>query len=580
MKTKNMNLSQIAQNQSAKETIINENNIIIDSLAVCKVAKIITTLPTETLDNGTAFIVSNTPDNALSSKANNICIYHVNFGFKFIAPQENMTFFVVSELAHYVYTNNTWKIVSNASQNNTNNQSGSSSQIQSDWNQTTSTSPDFIKNKPTIPSKLSNLQNDIFSNVDNTSDANKPVSTATQIELDKKANSSDVLYKTNNLLELSDKDTALANLGAMKKSSNLQDLPDKSIARNNLNVYSKTEIETALNSKANSSDVLYKTNNLLELSDKDAAKTNLGLAKVATTGSYNDLTDKPTITSSGTTTSQIQSDWNQTTSTSPDFIKNKPSIPSPQVNSDWNSTSGISQILNKPTLSTVATTGSYNDLTNKPSIPQIPTNISAFTNDKNYQMLSDVQTLIASILADTLSTSTSKTWSIDKIKSYISSNSSSSSSASSFIVGDYKNSAQTANHNSWLLCNGQAVSRTTYSELFALLGTNFGAGDGTLTFNLPDFRGRTFAAIGQGSGLTNRTLGQKVGAETHTLTVNEMPSHSHSNGAFSTGYAVAAGGNYGGYPQVTNTGSAGGGQSHNNMQPTLFAGNVFVFAGV
>ena len=62
------------------------------------------------------------------------------------------------------------------------------------------------------------------------------------------------------------------------------------------------------------------------------------LSTVATTGSYNDLTDKPTI-------------------------------PEPQVNSDWNAQSGISQILNKPNLSTVATTGSYNDLTNKPTIP-------------------------------------------------------------------------------------------------------------------------------------------------------------------------------------------------------------------
>lgn len=83
----------------------------------------------------------------------------------------------------------------------------------------------------------------------------------------------------------------------------------------------------------------------------------------------------------------VQSDWDQTTTTADDYIKNKPSlatvatsgsyndlsdkptIPAAQVNSDWNATSGKAQILNKPTLATVATSGSYNDLSNKPTIP-------------------------------------------------------------------------------------------------------------------------------------------------------------------------------------------------------------------
>lgn len=62
-------------------------------------------------------------------------------------------------------------------------------------------------------------------------------------------------------------------------------------------------------------------------------------------GSYNDLTDKPTIPAA-----QIQSDWNQSDSTAKDYIKNKPSIPAAQVNSDWNANSGVAQILNKPTI--------------------------------------------------------------------------------------------------------------------------------------------------------------------------------------------------------------------------------------
>ena len=84
----------------------------------------------------------------------------------------------------------------------------------------------------------------------------------------------------------------------------------------------------------------------------------------------------------------VQSDWAETDTKSMSYIKNKPelssvatsgnyddllnkpTIPEPQVNSDWNSESGISQILNKPTLSIVATSGSYNDLTDKPTIPE------------------------------------------------------------------------------------------------------------------------------------------------------------------------------------------------------------------
>ena len=85
---------------------------------------------------------------------------------------------------------------------------------------------------------------------------------------------------------------------------------------------------------------------------------------------------------------QVQSDWAETNTESVSYIKNKPTlstvatsgsfndltdkptIPDAQVNSDWNAESGISQILNKPTLSIVATSGNYDDLLNKPTIPE------------------------------------------------------------------------------------------------------------------------------------------------------------------------------------------------------------------
>lgn len=96
------------------------------------------------------------------------------------------------------------------------------------------------------------------------------------------------------------------------------------------------------------------------------------LATVATSGSYNDLSNKPTIPAA-----QIQSDWNQTNDEAKDFIKNKPTIPTVPTNvSAFTNDAGyltqhqdISGKANSADLATVATSGSYNDLNNKPTIP-------------------------------------------------------------------------------------------------------------------------------------------------------------------------------------------------------------------
>lgn len=65
-----------------------------------------------------------------------------------------------------------------------------------------------------------------------------------------------------------------------------------------------------------------------------------------------------------------------------------------------------------------------------------------------------------------------------------------------FKIGDIKASVKNANHDNWFLCNGQAISRVTYADLFALIGTKFGVGDGTSTFNLPDYRGKFLRGLG------------------------------------------------------------------------------------
>ena len=79
-----------------------------------------------------------------------------------------------------------------------------------------------------------------------------------------------------------------------------------------------------------------------------------------------------------------------------------------------------------------------------------------------------------------------------------------------------------ARPNGWLTCNGSAVSRATYPDLFAVIGTTYGPGDGSTTFNLPDLRDRF--ALGATS---TRRAGATGGAETHTLTEAEMPTHGH-----------------------------------------------------
>jgi microcystin-dependent protein len=78
----------------------------------------------------------------------------------------------------------------------------------------------------------------------------------------------------------------------------------------------------------------------------------------------------------------------------------------------------------------------------------------------------------------------------------------------------------------WSLCNGQLLSIAQNSALFSIIGTTYG-GDGTTTFALPDLRGRAAVGWGQGPGLSNYALGESTGTERHTLTTEQMPTHSH-----------------------------------------------------
>ena len=125
----------------------------------------------------------------------------------------------------------------------------------------------------------------------------------------------------------------------------------------------------------------------------------------------------------------------------------------------------------------------------------------------------------------------------------------------------------------WLICDGRTVSRTAYAELFAVIGTTYGTGDGSTTFNIPDLRGRV--TVGHN---TTYGLGASGGEATHTLSVNEMPSHTHSVGAgrglvnanqVGTACTAASGTSLGFAYTSEIADTTGGSQSHNNMQPYL-----------
>jgi microcystin-dependent protein len=141
--------------------------------------------------------------------------------------------------------------------------------------------------------------------------------------------------------------------------------------------------------------------------------------------------------------------------------------------------------------------------------------------------------------------------------------------------------AGTAAPPGWLLCYGQTVSRSTYSALFTVIGTTYGAGDGSSTFNLPDLRGRTLVGKDNMGGteanrITNTNadiLGGTGGAEKHQLSVQEIPSHNHSVQVLNVGgdggeIAWDVGAADRTWVNKTTT-STGGDQPHNNMPPYL-----------
>ncbi|UIJ71470.1 phage tail protein [Aurantimonas sp. HBX-1] len=143
----------------------------------------------------------------------------------------------------------------------------------------------------------------------------------------------------------------------------------------------------------------------------------------------------------------------------------------------------------------------------------------------------------------------------------------------------------------WALCNGQLLPINQNQALFSLLGTTFG-GDGRVNFALPDFRGRVPMHVGSG-----HTLGERGGEQAHTISIPELPTHTHVLQATSgnataavpaTALMLAASVNYEAYRpasalvalQPASAANLGGSQAHLNMQPFLALSFCIALQGI
>lgn len=170
------------------------------------------------------------------------------------------------------------------------------------------------------------------------------------------------------------------------------------------------------------------------------------------------------------------------------------------------------------------------------------------------------------------------------------------------FLGEIKLFAGNFQIRGWAYCNGQLLSIADNDALYALLGTTYG-GDGVNTFGLPNLQSRVALHQGQGSGLTNRTIGEASGSESVTLTTGQLPSHTHQAIATTVAGTAsapanalpatpslatteflylsgAAGSTTDAPPAPSSVSSAGGNQPHDNIMPILALNYLIALEGV
>ncbi len=271
--------------------------------------------------------------------------------------------------------------------------------------------------------------------------------------------------------------------------------------------------------------------------------------------SYNDLTDKPVL---NTNISESQ-----------------------PVSSDEIISGTIS-------LHKISKTGDYSDLNNLPSLDFIPNSekgvaggVATLGNDTK---ISDNQLPIATTTdLGVIKVGANLTIGEDGTLNAI--GGSGGTVSDTLPIGSVVKWFSTTIPTNWLACNGQAISRTEYAELFAVIGTKYGSGDGSTTFNLPNIKGKTTVGLDIDDTDFNE-LGKTGGEKTHTLTENEIPQMDvhmtkdtwFDRGGLEAGGAVnrkvVAGGGTGGSPEFVIGTVNGGGQAHNNLQPYIVSNYI------
>ena len=266
-------------------------------------------------------------------------------------------------------------------------------QVQSDWNEADNTKADYIKNKPSLASVATSGDYDDLNNKPNLAAvatsgdyddlSNKPTIPPAQVQSNwNESDSSSKAYIQNK-----------PNLASVATSGDYEDLSNKPtipvvktlVAGQNVTL-DETESTITINAEGGGGHITQEQANWTETNPQEPSyiRNKPNLASVATSGDYDDLTNKPSIPAA-----QVQSDWSQSDNTQVDYIKNKPTlasvatsgdyddlsnkptIPAAPVQSNWNESdsSSLAYIQNKPNLASVATSGSYDDLSDKPTIP-------------------------------------------------------------------------------------------------------------------------------------------------------------------------------------------------------------------
>lgn len=271
--------------------------------------------------------------------------------------------------------------------------------------------------------------------------------------------------------------------------------------------------------------------------------------------SYNDLTDKPVL---NTNISESQ-----------------------PVSSDETISGTIS-------LHKISKTGDYSDLNNLPSLDFIPNSekgvaggVATLGNDT--KILNNQLPIATTTDLGVIKVGTNLTISEDGTLNAI--GGSGGTVSDTLPIGSVVKWFSTTIPTNWLECNGQAISRTEYAELFAVIGTKYGSGDGSTTFNLPNIKGKTTVGLDIDDTDFNE-LGKTGGEKTHTLTENEIPQMDvhmtkdtwFDRGGLEAGGAVnrkvVAGGGTGGSPEFVIGTVNGGGQAHNNLQPYIVSNYI------